>query len=225
MSTMYETILSLPFFKGLNEDDISQFLEKIPAHFINFSDSDFIVEEGDRCEQLFFVISGKVRINVHHIDSDFKISSVLSSHIVLGADYLYGMGRNYPYNAQAVGKVSVLLVSKENFVRVMRSNEICGINYFNYISRRSQRLMDNIQLMGKHSYIRILAQWISQFTDTQSDEICIECSTELLSLLTGISEHNIEISEQKLKKGNYAYRRSEGLFIPSRSKFMSLLIP
>ena len=59
---MYETIMDLPLFKGVGKDHVSQFLEKTPVSFHNYTDGELISTPGEEVKMIKFIIKGEVDI-------------------------------------------------------------------------------------------------------------------------------------------------------------------
>ena len=58
--TMFERLLLLPLFHGLNFRDISEIMSHVKLHFINYQAGDEIVMQGDSCRKIIYVINGKI---------------------------------------------------------------------------------------------------------------------------------------------------------------------
>ena len=58
---MYDTIMSLPLFKGVSRERISYFLEKTSISFLKYKSGDIILRHDDEITKLRFVISGKIK--------------------------------------------------------------------------------------------------------------------------------------------------------------------
>lgn len=116
MATMYETIMNLPLFKGLSHEQVSAFLEKTHITFSKYSDNEKIVSAEDRADVVRCVISGKIRV-AHRIgkENTLKITELQHNNNVLGADRLFGMDTTCGFEAYAVGNVSTMEFSKEQY--------------------------------------------------------------------------------------------------------------
>lgn len=139
MATMYETIMNLPLFKGLSHEQVSSFLEKTHIRFIKFSDGQKIVGKEDKVTDLKCIISGKIRIS-HGLgkNSALILSESQNGEYILGADKLFGMENNFNCDVVALGNVSMMEFSKEQFLAQLMPGSIFLLNYLNFISLRAQ---------------------------------------------------------------------------------------
>lgn len=62
METMFDTLLQLPLFQGLCNEDFTSILEKVKLHFIKHKAGETIIENGSACTQLCFLLKGEVSI-------------------------------------------------------------------------------------------------------------------------------------------------------------------
>ena len=73
MATMYETIMSLPLFKGISRQQVSTFLEKTHVQFINYNPGERIVSVGDACTHIRYIISGEVVVTSNNYSGNLVI--------------------------------------------------------------------------------------------------------------------------------------------------------
>ena len=55
---MFDTLLQLPLFQGLCNEDFTSILEKVKLHFIKHKAGETIIENGSACTQLCFLLKG-----------------------------------------------------------------------------------------------------------------------------------------------------------------------
>ena len=108
MASMYEMLMDLPLFKGVGKDQISNFLEKTNINFLNYHDTEILVECGDPVKMVRFVMTGRVRI-IHPLKSAaISVEEIAGFGRVLGAERLFGMTTGFPYRAVSLGKTSIM---------------------------------------------------------------------------------------------------------------------
>lgn len=139
MATMYETIMNLPLFKGLSHEQVSSFLEKTHFKFSKYSDREKIVSAGECVEEVKCVISGQIRLC--HIIGDkdlLRLTELRRNHEVIGADRLFGMDTTYGADICAVGNVSTMEFSKNQYQNLLNAGSIYLLNYLNSLSYGAQ---------------------------------------------------------------------------------------
>ena len=58
--TMYDTLLQLPLFQGLCKNDFTSILGKVKLHFRKYNADEIIVEQGEPCTELIFLLNGEI---------------------------------------------------------------------------------------------------------------------------------------------------------------------
>ena len=64
MNTMFDTLLQLPLFQGLAQEDFTNILGKVKLSFTKHKAGEVIVKAGDTCSQLIFVLKGEIFIMI-----------------------------------------------------------------------------------------------------------------------------------------------------------------
>jgi len=219
---MYQTILGLPFFKGLEDESISRFIEKVPVQFYNYADGEILIQCGSRCEGLTFVINGKVCVSIQG-NIPFRLKYTRRNGIVFGADYIYGLSRDYPFEVRAKNDVSVLYVSKEDFLWFINNNEIAMLNYLNYLCWHSQRPLDSIKIISQANLLNMLRQWVALYTEPDAMEIYVEGESQVLSAACGLSEREYAAEAEDLRAKGLLTIFPHGIAITSRAALSDTL--
>ncbi|MEE1023161.1 MAG: Crp/Fnr family transcriptional regulator [Muribaculaceae bacterium] len=215
MDSMYSTIMDLPLFKGISKDHVSAFLEKTHVSFVNYGKGERLHDRCQPCRVMRFVISGSVRVSHTHISETCTISEVLTPGSVIGADRLFGMNTEYSSDADAISTVSVMEFSKEQYLKLLASDEIYLINVLNFLSRRAQIPKDFLTLLYSGSLLGNLAFWVSTLTEIKSHSIEIQATIQALSTLTNISQASIRTQLAELRESGLAG------YAPGRIKILS----
>lgn len=217
---MYETIMSLPLFKGVSKELVSSFLEKTHIQFVNYTDGDIIINKGDDCRSIKFIISGDVKIISSNFAGSMIVEELRTSGSVFSPEHLFGMDTTYPYDAVAVGNVSIMQFSKEQYVNLLHSDSIYMLNFLNYLSYHSQRPIYAIKLLSDGSFESQLALWIMSITDKDSTEINLICKKEYLMTMSHITLFDLDSALNKLKSlGLIEYSESK-IAIKCRRQFI-----
>lgn len=135
-NTMYDTLLQLPFFQGLCKDDFTSVIEKVKFHFMKFDEQKTIVEQGQTCDNLIFVLQGEV--TRHYTHSIYTLSETLTAPFVIEPYSLFGMQTMYQASYKALTHTRVLSIRKIDILEVLLNYEIIRINCLNILSNRVQ---------------------------------------------------------------------------------------
>lgn len=176
--------MQLPLFQGVSTQQISALIEKMPFHFLKFSDGESIVSEGDNCTHVRFVVSGKVRVSMQFNNLQVAVEQTLEAPNVLGPDYLFGLDTIYPFNVKAMGECGIMQLRKADYITMLQTDKVFLFNILNYLSRNSQRFTAGLLAMKQGSVTERIALLISILTTQLSSEVSFSfLQKDLCSLL------------------------------------------
>lgn len=203
---MYEKLMMLPIFKGINPEQMSEFLEKTHLEFNTYQTGSMIVTRGEDCGKLHCVLSGRIQC-IYSLGGKVRIAAEYDSGKVIGLERLYGMDTHYGYAVKALEECGTMSFSKGQYMSLMHANQICTLNYLNILSYRCQRAEYAVESLVTDSLTGMLAMAISILTDRDSQRILAQdveqlgsagCGDELERLIQDglvnrLSEHVVEI--------------------------------
>lgn len=138
MLTMYEKLMSLPIFKGVGPDQVSQFLEKTDLNFQTYQPGDTVVERTEVCDAVTCVLTGDVEVSYNIGASGVTLKASYGIGKMIGLDRLYGLDTYYPYEVVTRQGCGTMSFSKNKLLSLIKNNDICLINLLNILSLRSQ---------------------------------------------------------------------------------------
>lgn len=224
MASMYVTIMDLPLFKGISTDHVSAFLEKTRLEFVKYAPGDEIHHQQEQCNEMRYVISGKVGIIHSNVSGSCSIHEEIPTGSVIGADRLFGMNTVYTNTAVALSDVCIMKFSKDKYLQLLASDEIYLMNILNYLSLRTQRSVDALNQLYSGSLLGHLAYWLETLTERDSKNIKVDCTIESLSSLTNISSDELKRQIDFLKRRRLALYSSQSFAIPSRRRLIEAAI-
>lgn len=221
MNSKYEMIMDLPLFKGVGKEQVSVFLAKTHLYFENYEAGEVIVSKGDEVTMLRFVIAGEVRISHDLCEGKIKLDEICSHGIVLGADRLYGMTLGYVADVRAYTKCSVMSFSKEQYLRLLHTDSIYLINFFNFLSRRSQRPVEAIGHYTSCCIRSRISLLLKILTDPTSERFIIYSNiSDLAGYLSCRPDELRKWVKASESEGLVEYSRGE-IIILSRTDFIT----
>lgn len=164
MDSMYEILMELPMFRGVSLAKLTEVVEHVKLHFLKLIDGQTIVTAGDPCANLNFIISGSVRSTVATTDERFKVGQTLNAPGVIAPDFLFGRATTFPCTVKAIGTVSLLQISKQDFIDILKSDDIFLFNYINYVSMNAQKAIQGVLAVAAGSLEERIAFWIIALT-------------------------------------------------------------
>lgn len=190
MASMYETIMELPLFKGIGNDQVSLFLEKTKVDFLNFEAGDVLAEPGERVDSLDFILGGRVEV-IHEIPGlGIKVREESGKGRVIGAMNLFGMTTRHMSEVRALDKVGIMRIGKEQYFNLLMTDKIYVLNLLNYLSAGAQKVESVIMETEGNSIDIKLKSLIESLTQKNSGPVAVEGTDEALAALCGVREQD-----------------------------------
>ena len=175
MSDMYESILKLPIFLGLNNVTLTALLEKSAVQFIKYNNNEQIVKKGELCTHMKFVVNGRIRVENEVVSGKVIICEEFNAPSIIAPDYLFGKDTYYPCNVYSIEESCIMQISKPTFINIMMQHEICLINMLNITSNSSQSVSSNFSFMSASDMKQKLSRWIINMTNKKAENVHIKC--------------------------------------------------
>lgn len=223
MDSMYEMLMGLPLFKGVSYKRISDVVERTKFHFLKYLPDETIVEPGETCTHIKFIISGHARVSVSNSDSRFKVSQTLSAPDVIAPDYLFGRATAYPCKAVAIDPTGILQIEKQEWMKILNSDPVFMINFLNMLSRNAQKAVDGVLALTTGSLEERIAFWIVALTQRQGTDIVLSCRQRDLYALFGVQRSSFVATLEQMKKRGLIDFDNHEIRIISRDEISELL--
>lgn len=223
MDSMYEILMDLPLFQGVSHAKISELIEKIKFHFLKYLNNEQFIEASDPCQQLKFLISGKVRITLWNQNKRIRVSETLSAPNVIGAEYLFGRSTAYPYNVSASPDAGILQIEKADYLKILKSDAVFLFNMLNYLSRNSQTPMEAVLSLTSGSVVERFAFWATSVTYKNATDIIINCKQKDMYTMLGVQRSSFMNTLAELKERNILDFSSSEIKIKDRDTLSEIL--
>ncbi|HON09088.1 MAG TPA: Crp/Fnr family transcriptional regulator [Verrucomicrobiota bacterium] len=158
-------------FSGLNRDD----LEKIAAITVvkSFNKGDYIFREGDESHGFYVVQKGS--INIHRVN---KLGREQVIHIFRNgesfAEASMSMEGGYPADARAEEPSQLLLIQKNGFKDLLRTQPELTVRMFVSMSIHLRNLVEQLEEISLQKVENRLANWLLKRCPTISKPVTIE---------------------------------------------------
>lgn len=201
-----ESLRSVPLFADLTERELALLADRTLSR--EYQPGEIIFAEGDLCEGLYIVQSGSVKI--------FNISASGREQVLLieGAGNSLAElpvfdGGNYPASTAAVGKCTLLFISKKDFRALCLERPEVSLKVLKVVSSRLRQLVGIIEELSFTTVRSRLASWLLQEARAKGRET-------LRGIEFTLSVNNQELAFQigtvrELVSRNLSYFQSNGI--------------
>lgn len=148
-TSMYKKLLQLPLFQGLAEKDLTQILEKVKLRFDKYESGSTIVEQGETCNRLIFILNGSIVSRAENEEHSYTFEETFESPSVIEPYSLFGMQTSFTATYTAETDVDTVSIDKSYVLAYLSTYDIFQLNYLNILSNRAQIM--NKRLWRTHS--------------------------------------------------------------------------
>ncbi len=204
--------MQLPVFQGISSVQLTNIIEKIPFSFSQYEPGQIIMNQGDECEAMTFVLSGTVRSITPTFGHKVKIQQDFEGPYTLHFYNLFGAETHIHDTLQAVTRTGVMQLEKSNVLKVIQQNPIFLINVMNMLCTNAQKQHKAMDFSGEHDPLLRLASWILAFTERNAVNVFLDAELsdwcDLLQVdessfwrcvATLEGQHILEVDGKKLK--------------------------
>ena len=140
MLQLYDKLIELPLFIGISTDELSDIVGQTKFGFHKLAVDRPLVSTDDKCTQLFFLMSGTLRVVSYAANYRYRIEEELSAPAVIQPEHLFGLQQRYTKDFIAHTDCSLLSLDKAEVLRLLDSYLIFRLNLLNSISMQAQRM-------------------------------------------------------------------------------------
>ena len=223
MESMYEILMGLPLFQGVSHTKISELIEKIKFHFLKYLDNGVIINANDPCNNLKFLISGEVQIEIMNRNNRIRVLETISAPNVIGVEYLFGRNTIYPYKVTSAPDAGIMQIEKADYLKIIKSDTIFLFNMLNYLSRNSQTPMEAVLSLTSGSIAERLAFWITSLTHKGSTDVTVTCKQKDMYTMLGIQRSSYMNTLNELKEAGYLDFTQNEILVTNRDRLFELM--
>lgn len=131
---MTEKMQMLPLFQGLTLQDFNELIINMKLDFKQHQEGDTIVNQGDKCSSLIYVINGRFEAEYRDAETAFIIQETCNETPHLIEPYnMFGVRRTYERTYTFTDHGATFSISREFFMNKMLNAPIIRSNYINYL--------------------------------------------------------------------------------------------
>lgn len=220
---MFELLMELPLFRGVSRERIANTVGAAKFHFLKYPTGEPVVTAGEQCRHITFVISGSVRSTVVNANGSFAIAQTLNAPAVIAPDFLFGRVTNYPGTVVALEPTSILKISKNDYIKILYSDQVFMFNLLNILSANAQKSLDGILSLTNGDIDERIAFWIIALTQPGGTDIKLTCRRRDLCSLFGVQRSTFESTLERMKKDGLIDYTPTELSIIDRNEMLKLL--
>ena len=106
--TIYAKLLRLPFFQGIDRDELEAMASKIRFDFQKYDEGAWIARENDRCATLTLVMTGSVEAEAISADHSYSLRELIDAPCAIEPERIFGLRQHLARGYRATTPCNVL---------------------------------------------------------------------------------------------------------------------
>lgn len=219
----YSKLSNAPLFKGLNGEEIKVIISSVPHQFRKFISGSLISQSGEPVNHLIIVIDGIVKGEmVDYAGRVIKIEDIPAPGALASA-FMFGKRNRFPVNVLAVSDGELLLIEKNDFLKLLMRNDIVLVNFLDMISNRSQFLSEKIKFLNFKTIKGKLAHFILQKAGRDSSAIVTGMTQNDLAEFFGVTRPSVARAMGDLEEEGYVEAKGKHITIIDKEGLAGLI--
>lgn len=220
MDTMFDTLLQLPLFQGLAQEDFTNILGKVKLNFTKHKAGEAIVKAGDTCDRLIFVLKGEVSSSTSPADTSYSFTEYFQAPHVIEPQSMFGMSTSYVSTYIAQTETHTVSISKAFVMSNLFKYDIFRLNYMNIISNRAQNLHNRLWAKASDNLEKRIAHFILTRIERPAGRKTVKIKMEELAQVVNDTRMGISRALNSMQeKGLIELHRGE-MLIPDAEKLL-----
>lgn len=218
----YEILSDSPLFRGLDSQLINSILNIIHHRFKSYRAGEIIAVSGEPVERLQIVVSGIAKGEmVDYTGRVIKIEDIPSPGALAPA-FLFGYKNVFPVNVIAVTETELLVIEKEDFLKMIMTYDRILVNFMDMISNRSQFLSEKIKFLNFKTIKGKLAYYFLQKAGLERDSFRLDMTQNELADFFGVARPSVARALGELEQEGLLTAESKNIRIHDKRRLAAI---
>lgn len=212
-SYMFDKMKQLPFLQGMSVAEFDSILKFMKLDFKTYNEGDCIVHQGDKADNLIYVIDGKFEAEHQDMLNSFVISEIsTASPYLIEPHNLFSIQRRYDRTYSFLTRGSTFTISKEFFTSRLLDHKLIRSNLINHLCNELSKMQSRVRFSLSADIEQRIADFIRSYTTMKNAETHLHISMDTLACMTDETRLNVS---KVLNKWN-----DQGIIILKRLYFI-----
>ena len=222
---MLSELAKTSIFKGLKTSEIIQLLSNVYYNVHTYEPESVIAFASDNCKDLFILLEGHVRGEMTSYNDKNIIVSEIHAPDTFAEGFLFADKNKLLVNIIALTKAKVLIISKNELLKLLNKNTQILNNYLNTTSNRFVIVSEKLKFLMFNTVRGKLAIYILDLEKehTGKESFRLGKTHEELATLFAITRPALTRNLQSLKKNGLIEIKNKEIKIIDRERLMQLL--
>lgn len=220
----YSALGRSPIFKGVPEAELRELLQTIPYHVQHCEKDEIFFHQMDPADRIGIILTGCVQAQkMFPNGSQVNVSTRRPGDIV-GPAAAFSERRKYPCDVAAVKPSDILMIRREDVLRLMQSDLRVLENFLTEISTAAYMLQQRIELFSYTGIAKKAAFWLlMKHRESGENQIPVPGSVTKWAMLMNVSRTSLHRELRKMEARGLIQYSSRQIAITDADALQELL--
>lgn len=189
-----------PVLRGVSQDELIKLFEGLQFQIRKYQKDELLASQGEEVKRLMILLEGSARGEMTdpggHV---IKIEDVAAPKPLAGA-FLFGRENHYPVDVLANEPVKVLIIYRDEFIKLLLRSEVVMMNYLNLVSSKAQFLSRKIKFLTFKTIKCKIANYLISLDLRGKNIFVIPATQQELADLFGVARPSVARGFSQLEK-------------------------
>lgn len=221
---MFSTLLQLPLFQGLSQEDFTNILGKVKLHFSKHQAGETIIKANDPCNELVFLLQGELAATTTSEDKSFSFVEILQNPYLIEPHSLFGLEACYRSTYTAHTDANTVSVDKSFIMKELFKYEIFRINYVNNICNKLQMFYKRNWYTAPESIEDKIIYFVLRLAERPEGEKMLKIKMEDLARYVDDTRLNVSRALNDMQETNLLQLNRKEIVIPDGAKLLQWML-
>ncbi len=158
----------------------------------NYKKGTLIVQEGDSCTSIGFVLTGHLSIQQMSLKGELLTVKMFEANDAFGAALYSSLNPKYPFTLMTLKDSQVLYIPFEQIRRMLISSQIFNDNFIDFLSSRVMNFKEKLQMMQyKDVRSRLMLYLSNEYKNNGSTSFKLQHSKSAIADIIGVARPSV----------------------------------
>lgn len=179
-------------FRNIKPDKIGEIIKKAHHQVKTYQKGEMIAYNGDNCDTLKIIVKGSAVGEMMDFQGKSLRIEKLTAPDTIASAFIFGDKNIYPVDVIAEEETKLLLIAKEDLMKLFCEEQAILKNFLDIISNRSQLLTKKIKLLGLQTIKGKIAHYLLEQVRREGQiELLIKNTQTELANMFGVSRPSL----------------------------------
>lgn len=214
---MFDTILNLPLFQGLTQEDVTNIVGHVKFNFVRVEEGETLFSAGSTCDYLCFLLRGQIEKVTAHPKKEFIIYEKYQAPYLFEPDRFFGLHNSYQSDYIALSQCNVLKVKKIYVLNELFNYDVFRMNFAGIVCSRAQAFAEKVWRQMPAELEERVCCFLLNYFDTPRGEKKVNIKMTDLAAFLGTSRLNISKALKSLAERELLQIRRSEIIVPDAS--------